>query len=60
MNLTITDESFDKAYPGYYIFDSKLYKGHCLQCGKRYECHLELSDFCSRSCQNKFLRLLTV
>jgi hypothetical protein len=60
MNLTHTDESFEKTHPGYYIFDRELYKGHCRQCGRRYESHLELNQFCCRPCQNKFLSFLTV
>jgi hypothetical protein len=60
MSMTPTDESFEKANPGYYVFDQELYRGHCRQCGRRYECHLELNQFCSRPCQNKFLQLLTV
>ena len=63
--FTETDKSFDRAKPGYYIFEKEMVKpwdkdeGRCLSCNKVFRTHLLLCRFCSRECQVETLKRLS-
>lgn len=56
--MTLTDRDFDNHAPGYYHFDTEVYKGNCMECDTPYVCHLQFLKFCSRDCQVKMLNRL--
>ena len=55
-SVTDTDVMFEKAKPGYYIFEyGEPWERKCWKCGTAYSTRLELNKFCSPTCKDEFL-----
>jgi protein-arginine kinase activator protein McsA len=56
VDLSVTDQAFDAAKPGYFIFREKSEERKCWNCSDTFETKLELNKFCSPKCKEEFLR----
>lgn len=53
--LTVTDQEFEIARPGYWIYGVEVLEKECWKCGEGFETRLEMNKFCSPSCKEQWL-----